>query len=122
MVKYVIQVPEEAYAVLVQTRSIVVEKGHADKIVERFSKEGAVDSMEGLMDISVMVNKNKKEHEEVLVMIRWESEEAWKNWEKSDAHIQGHREGRGQPKPEFVLGTTVGMYEVQTVKVGKAGK
>ncbi|UPK46807.1 antibiotic biosynthesis monooxygenase family protein [Paenibacillus pabuli] len=36
----------------------------------------------------------------VMVLIRWQSEEAWKNWEKSDVHIKGHREKRGQEKPE----------------------
>lgn len=105
---------------LIQTRIIVVEKGKADKVVERFSQPRAVDEMEGLIDISVSVNKAKKEHEEVMVMIRWESEEAWKNWEKSDAHIQGHREKRGQPKPEFVISTSVSMYEVKNLRRGQA--
>lgn len=26
-------------------------------------------------------------------MIRWESEEAWKNWETSEEHLAGHRAG-----------------------------
>lgn len=107
---------------LIQTRTIIVTKGNADKVVERFSKPNALDEMAGLLDISVMVNKSKKEDtEEVVAMIRWESVEAWKNWEKSDAHIQGHRESRGQPKPEFVISSTVNMYEVKAVRIGKAG-
>ncbi|ALS28535.1 antibiotic biosynthesis monooxygenase [Paenibacillus sp. 32O-W] len=106
----------------VQMRSIVVEKGYADQVVERFSKESPVDGMEGLIDRTVMVNRQGKENEEVLVMIRWESEEAWKNWEKSDVHIQGHREKRGQPKPEYVIGTTVKMYHVKFAKTGKSGQ
>ncbi|PZD96428.1 antibiotic biosynthesis monooxygenase [Paenibacillus sambharensis] len=104
----------------VQTRSIVVEKGFADQVVERFSSEGAIDAMEGLVDRTVMVNRSSKEQEEVLVMIRWESEEAWKNWEKSDAHIQGHRDNRGKPKPEFIISSSVNMYNVKTVRPGKA--
>ncbi|MNF07342.1 Heme-degrading monooxygenase HmoA [compost metagenome] len=56
----------------------------------------------------------------MLLLIRWESEEAWKNWEKSDAHIQGHRDSRGQEKPAHILGVTVNMYEVQKIKEGKA--
>jgi len=106
----------------IQTRSIVVEKGNSDKVVERFSAPGPLEEMEGLLDISVMVNKKSKEHEEVIVLIRWASEEAWKNWEKSDAHIQGHRNSRGQEPPAYVLGTTVNMYEVKTVKAGKAAQ
>ncbi|WP_134683839.1 antibiotic biosynthesis monooxygenase [Brevibacillus migulae] len=104
---------------LIQTRTIVVQKGFADQVVERFTKESPMDSMEGLLDKTVMVNKrNKEDQEEVMVMIRWESVDAWKNWEKSDAHIQGHRENKGKPVPEFVISTTVNMYEVKSVKPG----
>ncbi|AOZ94826.1 antibiotic biosynthesis monooxygenase [Paenibacillus crassostreae] len=105
---------------LIQTRTIVVEKGNAEKVVERFSQESPVEGMEGLIDITVMVNKRSKENEEVVVMIRWESEEAWKNWEKSDVHIQGHRQNKGKTSPEFVLSTTVNMYVTQKIKQGKA--
>ncbi|WP_204518157.1 antibiotic biosynthesis monooxygenase [Brevibacillus fulvus] len=104
---------------LIQTRTITVQKGFADQVIERFSAESPVDSMEGLVDRTVMVNRKKQEHDEVMVMIRWESEEAWKNWEKSDAHIQGHRENRGKPAPEYVISTVVNMYEVKTIKNGK---
>lgn len=104
----------------IQTRSIVVEKGNSDKVIQKFSRPGALEEMEGLIDISVTLNKKSKEHEEVLILIRWESEEDWKNWEKSDAHIQGHRNSRGQEKPAFIVSTTVNMYELQTLKEGKA--
>ncbi|WP_151734977.1 antibiotic biosynthesis monooxygenase [Paenibacillus tengchongensis] len=105
---------------LIQTRTFTVEKGNSDKVVERFSTPGPLEEMEGLIDISVSVNKKSKDEEEVLVLVRWESEEAWKNWEKSDAHIQGHRNSRGQEKPAYILGVNVNMYEVKTVKEGKA--
>ena len=105
---------------LIQTRSIVVEKGNSDKVVERFSKESPVEGMEGLIDISVLVNKRSKENEEVVIMIRWESEEAWKNWEKSDVHIQGHRAKKGQEKPDYIISTTVNMYESKMIKKCKA--
>jgi len=103
---------------LIQTRTIIVEAGHADQVVERFSKPGLLDGREGLIDISVMVNKRKKEEEEVVVLIRWASEEAWKNWEKSPEHIQGHRDKRGQEPPAYVKSTTVNMYEVKAVRQG----
>lgn len=101
---------------LIQTRTIVVQPGNADKVVERFSAKGPLDGREGLIDITVMVNKRSKEQEEVVVMIRWESEEAWKNWEKSPEHIAGHRNNKGQSPPEYVISSTVNMYEVKTVK------
>lgn len=104
----------------IMTRTILVEKGNSDKVVARFSGEGPMDNMDGLVDISVMVNTKSKEQEEVVVVIRWESQEAWKNWEKSDAHIQGHKENRGKQPPEYVLSTEVKLYEGEVVKRGKA--
>jgi heme oxygenase (staphylobilin-producing) len=107
---------------LIQTRTIVVEKGHSDKVVERFSQAGLLDKREGLIDITVMVNKRSKENEEVVVLIRWESEEAWKNWEKSPEHIQGHKNSRGQEPPEYVVSTAVNMYETKAIREGTFGK
>ncbi|XID94788.1 antibiotic biosynthesis monooxygenase [Paenibacillaceae bacterium WGS1546] len=107
---------------LIQTRTIVVEKGYADQVVERFGKPGILDEREGLIDISVMKNKRSKDTEEVVVFIRWESEEAWKNWEKSPEHIQGHRDNKGKTPPEYVISSTVNMYEVLKVREGKSGR
>lgn len=104
---------------LIQTRSILVEKGYARQVAERFGGPSPVDEMPGLIDRTVSINKRSKDEEEVLVLIRWESEEAWKNWEKSPQHIQGHREGRSKPKPAYILGTTVNLYEVETVQTGR---
>ncbi|MFD1174712.1 antibiotic biosynthesis monooxygenase [Paenibacillus puldeungensis] len=104
----------------VMTRTMIIEKGNSDKVLARFSAESPIDQMDGLVDISVMINRQSKEHEEVIVVIRWESQEAWKNWEKSEAHIQGHRNSKGQQPPSFIISTTVNMYDAQVVKKGKA--
>lgn len=106
----------------IQTRSILVEKGNSDKVLERFSGPSPIDDMEGLVDIKTMVNTKSKEHEEVLIIITWESQEAWKNWEKSDAHLQGHRDKRGQEKPAYIIEVKVNMYNQHSVKKGKAAQ
>lgn len=106
----------------IMTRTIVVEKGNSDKVVARFSGESPMDSMDGLVDVSVMVNRKSKEQEEVVVVIRWESVEAWKNWEKSDAHLEGHRNKQGQQPPEYIISTTVNLYDAEVVKRGKASQ
>ncbi|MBU9712812.1 antibiotic biosynthesis monooxygenase [Evansella tamaricis] len=103
---------------LIQTRTIIVEKGHSDKVIEKFTNPSPIDTMEGLIDKSVMINRKKQDHEEVMVMIRWRSIEDWKNWEKSDAHIQGHRQNRGKTPPEYIFSTNVSMYEVKDMKNG----
>ncbi|RJE90121.1 antibiotic biosynthesis monooxygenase [Paenibacillus sp. 1011MAR3C5] len=104
----------------IQLRTIVVETGHAEQVAERFGSTGAIDEMPGLIDRTVMVSRKNKESEEVIAMIRWESEEAWKNWEKSPAHIAGHREKRNDAPPSYILSTTVKMYDVKKVIAGSA--
>ncbi|MNU05682.1 Heme-degrading monooxygenase HmoA [compost metagenome] len=78
--------------------------------------------MEGLIDVTVMVNKRSKETEEVVVFIRWESEQAWKNWEKSPEHLAGHRNSKGQERPEYVISSTVSMFDVKKVRPGQFGR
>lgn len=100
----------------VQMRKTVVTEGNAEKIVERFGGKGLIEQQEGFIDATVMVKKVRRGDEEVVVMIRWESEAHWKQWEKSDAHIAGHKAKIGQPKPEYIISSDGGLYEVQTVK------
>ncbi len=54
--------------------------------------------------------------EEVIVIIRWESEEYWKQWEKSEAHIASHKANLGKPKPEYIVSSEGALYEVKAVK------
>jgi heme oxygenase (staphylobilin-producing) len=98
-------------------RTITVKKGFADQVVERFSRRGPVHSFDGFIDSSVMVKRAKRqdEHDEVVVMVRWRSQEDWKNWEKSPEHIQGHRQKQGQTPPDYVISTVHAQYDVKTV-------
>lgn len=102
-------------------RSIVVEKGNSEQVVHNFGQEGHIDGMEGLVDIHIMVNRKTKESEEVVIMIRWESEEAWKNWEKDPVHLAGHRNNKDEKRPEYIIESSVNMYDVKKVKHGTFG-
>lgn len=104
----------------VQMRKMTVKEGYAEQVVERFSQPGLIDQQEGFVDSTVMVKKVPRGEEEVIVMIRWESEEAWKNWEKSDAHIAGHKANMGKPKPDYLLNVEVSRYEVKAVRKPEA--
>ena len=106
----------------VQLRKITVTEGNAEKVVEQFSKPGIIEQQEGFVDIKIMVKKQRGGKEEVIVLVTWESEEHWKRWEKSDAHIAAHRAKRNQPKPEYMLNVEVGMYEVKAVKKATGNK
>lgn len=100
----------------VQVRKTVVTEGNADKVVDRFSGEGLIEKQEGFVDLTVMVKKVQRGDEEVMVLVRWESEEHWKQWEKSDAHIAGHKANRGKPAPEYIVSVDVGAYHVASVR------
>jgi len=100
----------------IQLRKITVAEGNAEKVIKQFSGEGMIEKQEGIIDVTVMEKKVRKGDEEVIVMIRWESEEYWKKWEKSEAHIANHKANLGKPKPESILNTEVGKYEVRAVK------
>ncbi|TCN26640.1 antibiotic biosynthesis monooxygenase [Mesobacillus foraminis] len=104
----------------VQMRKTVVTEGNADQVVNRFSGEGIIEKQEGFIDLTVMVKKVRRGDEEVVVQIRWESEDHWKQWEKSDAHIAGHKAKLGQPKPDYIVSSEGGLYEVKAVKSARA--
>lgn len=103
----------------VETKNLIVKEGTSDKVVERFSREGAVEKSEGFVDLSVLVKKSRKGEEEVIVMIRWDSVEAWKKWELSEAHLEGHRQARGKPKPDYLISSSHHVYEVKVYKSGR---
>lgn len=97
-------------------RKTVVTEGNAEKVVSRFSGEGIIEKQPGFVDLTVMVKQVRKGDEEVVVLIRWESEEAWKNWEKSPEHIAGHKAKLGQEKPDYIISAEGSKYEVKAVK------
>ncbi|WP_284641917.1 antibiotic biosynthesis monooxygenase [Paenibacillus silviterrae] len=100
----------------IETLTITVKPGFADQVVHRFGQEAAVEKAEGFVDLSVMVRSAGREEEEVMVLIRWESEAHWKQWELSEPHLEGHRRERQQGKPEWVLSSRSRVYEVKAVK------
>lgn len=103
-------------SMFVQLRKITVTEGNSEQVVNRFSKAGILEQQEGFVDLQVLVKKVRRGEEEVIVLVNWESEDYWKQWEKSDTHIAGHKAKLNQPKPEHIINTEVGKYEVKAVK------
>ncbi|TXK80647.1 antibiotic biosynthesis monooxygenase [Paenibacillus sp. N3.4] len=101
---------------LIEMLSIVVKEGFSDQVVQRFTAEAAVEKAEGFVDLSVMVKQARKGEEEIIVMIRWENERLWKQWELSEPHLEGHRQERKHGKPDFVLSSKNDTYTVKAVK------
>ncbi|MGG1441024.1 antibiotic biosynthesis monooxygenase [Brevibacillus laterosporus] len=101
----------------IQTKTIIVKEGTSDLVVKHFTGEGDIEKIEGFIDLSVLVKRTRKGHdEEVIVLIRWESEEAWKRWETSETHLEGHRQSRGKPKPDHIVSSTHAVYDVKSSK------
>jgi heme oxygenase (staphylobilin-producing) len=100
----------------IETKTFTVKESTSNIVVERFTGEGIIEKFEGFIDLSVLVKKVRRGDEEVVVMIRWESEEAWKNWETSEEHLAGHRAGRGKPKPDHIIKVEHGVYYVKSSK------
>ncbi|KMY52725.1 hypothetical protein AC623_00930 [Bacillus sp. FJAT-27231] len=99
----------------VQMRTIKTPEGNAKHVAERFSGEGIVEKQPGFVDRLVMAKKVRRGEEEVVVMIRWQSEDDWKRWEKSEAHIAGHKANLGKPKPDYIISSDGALYDVEAV-------
>jgi len=102
---------------LLQIRTITVKKGFAKEVIAASSKRNMLQDKKGFIDRTIYLSRRPKEKgtEEVVVIVRWESVEDWKNWEKSPEHIAGHRAKKDKEKPEYILG--VSMQMIETVDV-----
>jgi heme oxygenase (staphylobilin-producing) len=95
-----------------QIKRMLVKQGASSQVVDRFSQKGMkIENQPGFIDKQVLVKKSRRGDEEVMVMIRWESEEDWKNWEKHPDHIAGHKAKIGKPKPEYLIESSQDLYE-----------
>ncbi|MGM7634299.1 antibiotic biosynthesis monooxygenase family protein [Bacillus sp. Hm123] len=100
----------------IETKTFTVKEGTSDLVVQNYTGEGIIEKFDGFIDLSVLVKKVRRGDEEVIVMIRWESEQDWKNWETSEEHLAGHRASRGKPKPDHIINVTHGVYDVKSSK------
>ena len=106
----------------VQIRKWTVTEGSAEKVLERFKKKpdqgpSLLEQREGFIGRELLVKNVRRGEEEVIMIVRWESEEAWKAWEKSPEHIAGHKKkiaehGGKPPKPDYVINMEHGNYTV----------
>lgn len=96
-----------------QIKKILVKEGHSSNVIDRFSKKDMlIEQQPGFLDKQVLVKKSRRGDEEVMVMISWQSEKDWKNWEKHPDHIAGHKAKIGQPKPDYILESSQDIYDV----------
>ena len=89
-----------------------VREGMADEVVERFaSGRGLVQDFPGFVSMEVLRSEGA---DEVLVITRWQSQDAFDSWVHSDAFRKAHGRGgggdllRGHPQ--------MSTYEVAVVR------
>jgi len=99
-----------------QVKRMVVTEGSSEKVLSRFQRDGLIEKQPGFLNLQVLQKKVRRGDEEVLIMVNWESEAAWKNWEKSPEHIAGHKANAGKPKPEHIIESSQNVYELKISK------
>lgn len=76
-------------------------------LAENFSKSSLITQQPGFVNREVGL-KESASQDEVIILIIWESEEYFKQWVKSDAHLSGHK---NRPKNENILKSSTAFYE-----------
>jgi heme oxygenase (staphylobilin-producing) len=98
---------------IIVTNTSKITKGDGDKLITRFKKVGMVEKMEGFLGLEVMFRKNLKDHDEVSVVTRWETMEAFKGWTKSEAFQKSHQK---RDIPAYILENSITYYDVEVVR------
>lgn len=84
----------------VGTNRIKVKKGYGKELEELFRSRGEVAREPGFVDFELWRQDGDAEHEEYLVVSRWESEEHHNQWLRSDSFKQAH----SGPPNDYIMG------------------
>ena len=84
----------------VGTNRIKIKKGYGKELEELFRSRGEVAREPGFVDFELWRQEGDSEHEEYLVVSRWESEEHHNQWLRSDSFKQAH----SGPPGDYIMG------------------
>ena len=96
------------------TNTTKINKGEGYKLIDRFNKVGKIESMKGFIELEVLATKKLEDYDEVSIVTRWDSEDSFKNWTKSDAFKESHRHKGG--RPEYIIENKISYYNVEIVR------
>ncbi len=82
------------------TNRIRIQPGHGEEMERVFGHRGGVEKESGFKSFELWKLDEQADHEEYLVVTRWDSREAFEAWTQSDSFRQAHA---GEP-PAFILG------------------
>ncbi|MFI3209774.1 MAG: antibiotic biosynthesis monooxygenase [Peptostreptococcaceae bacterium] len=97
----------------IEQKTIKVKNGFADKMIEKFSNLESMQSKEGFIECLIMKGIKNEEIEEVVITVKWDSQQNFTKWKTSDEHKVGHQ---NKEKQDFVISGEVKLFEVKTVK------
>lgn len=95
---------------IIVTNTSQIVKGSGDKLVERFDRIGKVEQMEGFLGLEVLWTQNLKEYDEVAVVTRWTSKDAFQAWTKSEAFRESHKH---RNIPDYILDNKITFQEIK---------
>lgn len=73
------------------TNRIFVKKGMGKKMAPMFAQPGPLQQFEGFQRVEVQVSEQSEEHDEMNVMMYWDSVETFEVWRSSDAFKASHK-------------------------------
>ncbi|MER1986149.1 MAG: heme oxygenase [Solibacillus sp.] len=96
------------------TNRIKVKKGMAKMMAPSFVKPGPLQQFEGFMKVEVLVSEQFEDHDEMSVVMYWETLEGFEAWRASDAFKESHKRPEGgEPNPNSpMLGSQIIIAEL----------
>lgn len=96
------------------TNCVKCRKDEGHKLVKRFDKVGKIEFMPGFLGMEVLLSDKLDDYDEVSIVTRWESEEAFKNWQNSKAFKEAHAHKGG--KPEYIISNKILYHKIEVVR------
>lgn len=95
------------------TNRINVQKGMGHKMAPAFTQPGPLQEFKGFNKVEVHVSTQFEEHDEMNVVMYWDTMEDFQVWRNSDAFKASHKRPEGGENPNSpVLGSQIVISEV----------
>lgn len=99
---------------VIVTNTSNITLGNSHKLIERFNKTGKIEFFSGFLGLEVLKTERLKDHDEVVVMTRWESLDDFRKWSVSDAFKAAHKGDAG--RPDYIISNKITYYEVEVTR------
>ena len=97
------------------TNRLKTLKGRGDELEKLFLSSDGLEQQEGFLGFELWKMEASADHDEHLVITRWESKEAHHRWTRSETHKQAHTQANAGSRPDFLVGhPEFGAYEVRS--------